>query len=65
MKLFSWKPEMELSLLKLFTSLLWYREYDQTRDVQMAAFSGDVGNPPEVVLVVPGVLLWEENPGEN
>lgn len=56
---------MELSLLKLFTPLLWYREYDQTRDVQMAAFLGDVGNPPEVVLVVPGVLLWEENPGEN
>lgn len=39
-KLFSWKPKIEISYLNLLASLLWYLEYYQTKDVQLAGFNG-------------------------
>lgn len=64
-KLFSWKPKIEFSYLKLFTSLLWYLEYYQMRDVQMAGIFR--GSRPSTwsSAGVSGVQIWEENQSEN
>ena len=64
-KLFSWKPKIEFSYLKLFTSLLWYVEYYQMRDVQMVGIFR--GSRPSTwsSAGVSGVQIWEENQSEN